>query len=881
MLAARFGCAQDPVSGMIGNRNLAKQPVFIHSMSMRPTLPLAALLWTSVLLTGAALSTSAQTPTSPADYLGYELGERFTPQHRLNGYFEQVASESNRVELQSYGQTNEGRPLMVAFVSSPENLANLEQIRQDNLRRAHLMDGAPSAEKTAIVWLSYNVHGNESNSSEAAMATLYRLVDPGNDEAASWLDNTVVVIDPMINPDGRDRYVNWYNMMVGTSADAAPGAVEHDEPWPGGRTNHYYFDLNRDWSWQTQVETLQRIPLYQSWMPHVHVDFHEQGVDSPYYFAPAAEPLHKEVTDWQRSFQETIGRNHARYFDREGWLYFTKESFDILYPGYGDSFPMFNGAIGMTYEQAGSGRAGLAVETALGDTLTLKDRLTHHMTTSLSTVEITARHHEEVVDAFGAYFDRSVANPPGRYEAYVVHRSSPGRRLDLLVEHLDRLGIQYAEAEGDSRVPGMDYRDGSTGRIAVSDGDLVIPAAQPRSVLTHVLFDPEVVLSDSLTYDITAWALPYVYDVDAAALQEAVPTRGWAAPVSDGMDSTDEAPYAWVAAWDDPSDAAFLAALMKEGVIVRRNDDPFRVGEATFDRGSVIVTRRNNERFGDDLPELLGRLADSHHQHLMPVMTGFVDEGKDLGSSSVRAVKPVRVGMPFGSPVSSSSLGQVWHWFDQVIGYPLTRFPADRFATVDLSDFDVIILPSGSYGSILGDTGWRRLTDWVRSGGRVVALEGAASWLAGKEGVSLKMDPPAPEADTLKEQRARDQRWEDRSRDRSPDSNPGAIYRVQVDETHPLGFGFGKETFVLRRRSDSPALMTGSGDWNVGIIQQDGRMSGHTGYRAEERIEGSLAFGVQSMGRGELIFLMDDPLFRGFWKSGHMLFANAVFMAGQ
>jgi hypothetical protein len=839
---------------------------------------LLALLFLSV---GLLLPSAAQVLPSPDAFLGYALGDRFTPHHRIVAYFEAVAAASDRVQLMSYGQTNEGRPLMLAFVSTPDNLARLEEIREANLRRARLLDGDAGADRTAIVWLSYNVHGNESNSSEAAMATLHRLVDPGNADAAGWLENTVVIIDPLINPDGRDRYANWYNQVVGMQMDADPVAVEHSEPWPGGRANHYLFDLNRDWSWQTQVETRQRIPVLLSWMPHVHVDFHEQGVNSPYYFAPAAEPQHEEVTSWQRTFQETIGRNHARYFDAEGWLYFTKESFDILYPGYGDSFPMFNGAIGMTYEQAGGGGAGLGIETALGDTLTLKDRLTHHTVTGLSTVEAAAVHYEQVVAEFGAYFDRAVSDPPGSYAAYVVRRDSPGRRVDLLVDHLDRLGIRYAAASRGARVAGMDYRTGDSGRFEVREGDLVIPAAQPRAVLTRVLFDPDVVLSDTLTYDITAWALPYVYDLHAVASIDAVPTRAWDASAPGGVQDAQGQPYAWVAAWDDAADAGFMAALMKAGVIVRRNDEPFRVGDQDFERGSVIITRRNNERLGDRLVATLEDLARAHHQRLVPVTTGFVDAGKDLGSSSVRAIKPVRVGMPFGSPLSSLGIGEVWHWFDQVIAYPLTRFPADRFASMDLSEFDVIILPSGSYGSVLGAEGWKRVQEWVRGGGRLVAIEQAASWLASQEGSSLKIARPEAQADTLRERRNREKRWAERERDAAPEDNPGAIFRVRVDASHPLGFGLAEETFVLRRRSDEPAVMGGEEDWNVGIIEEDGRMSGHTGFRAEDRIEGSLAFGVQGMGRGEIVYLLDNPLVRGFWVSGQLLFANAVFMAGQ
>ena len=236
----------------------------------------------------------------------------------------------------------------------------------------------PSENAPAIVWLSYNVHGNETSSSEAALFTLFALADPANTQTKEWLKNTVVIIDPCINPDGRDRYVNWFNSIVGNNYNPRLDAREHREPWPGGRTNHYNFDLNRDWAWQTQIESQQRIKQYNQWMPQVHVDYHEQGINQPYYFAPAAQPYHEAITQWQRDFQVTIGKNHAKYFDKNGWLYFTKEIFDLFYPSYGDTYPVYNGAIGMTYEQGGGGAGGLGVDTDEGDTLTLYDRATHH-----------------------------------------------------------------------------------------------------------------------------------------------------------------------------------------------------------------------------------------------------------------------------------------------------------------------------------------------------------------------------------------------------------------------------------------------------------------------------------------------------------------------
>ena len=345
---------------------------------------------------------------SPSAFLGYELGSSFTPHYKIVQYFQYVQQTlPQQVQLQEYGKTYEGRPLYLAFLSSNENMAKLEQIRINNLQLTGMETGQPNNKNTAIVWLSYNVHGNEASSSEAAMQTLFELLQP---TASKWLNNTVVIIDPCLNPDGRDRYVNWFNSVVGKEANAATLAREHDEPWPGGRTNHYNFDLNRDWAWQVQTETQQRMLQYNRWMPQVHVDYHEQGYNEPYYFAPAAEPFHEAVTPWQRSFQTLIGKNNARYFDKNGWLYFTKERFDLFYPSYGDTYPTYNGSVGMTYEQGGHSRGGLAVLKDEGDVLTLKDRLLHHTTTGLSTIEITSANAEKVINEFKKYLNVGIGN---------------------------------------------------------------------------------------------------------------------------------------------------------------------------------------------------------------------------------------------------------------------------------------------------------------------------------------------------------------------------------------------------------------------------------------------------------------------------------------
>ena len=454
-----------------------------------------------VLLITIALS--AQELKSPSEFLGYELGTRFTRHHRVVDYYQYLSEAAkDRMQLHEYGKTNEQRPLLLAYISSAANMQNLETIREEHLKSTSSM----SKSTKAIVWLSYNVHGNESVSTEASMQTIYELLT--NKQA--YLENTVVIMDPCINPDGRDRYVNWYNQFKNTPIQLNPESKEHNEGWWSGRSNHYMFDLNRDWAWLTQLESQQRLRYYNKWLPHIHVDFHEQSMDSPYYFAPASEPFHEVITDFQRDFQVTMGKNHAKYFDANGWFYFTKERFDLFYPSYGDTYPTYSGAIGMTYEQGGGGRAGLGVITGNGDTLTLKDRIVHHYTTGISTVEVAASNVTKLNEEFQKFYQPKNY----KYKSYIL--KGPEDHLRALTQLLDQHQLSYSYGT-DTNVKGFNYKTGKAGSLRTNSESLIISTNQTRGTLVKVLFEPNARLSDSLTYDITAWSLPYAYGLDAIA----------------------------------------------------------------------------------------------------------------------------------------------------------------------------------------------------------------------------------------------------------------------------------------------------------------------------------------------------------------------------
>ena len=434
---------------------------------------LLALLF-AVICSVTAIAKKIQ---SPKEFLGYQLGEQFTPHSKVLDYFKYISMTAKNARLVEYGKSVEGRTLLVTFIASIENINKLEEIRKSNLRLTGLEEGEAAPDQPAIVWLSYNVHGNEAASAEAAIQTLYDLVDPSNTRTRAWLKNVIVVIDPCLNPDGRERYVNFYNQVRNQVPDLLSYTREHVEPWPGGRSNHYYFDLNRDWAWQTQVETQARMALYNRWLPQVHIDFHEQGIDDPYFFAPAAEPFHEDITPWQREFQKSIGENNARYFDKNGWMYFTRERFDLLYPSYGDTYPIYNGSIGMTYEQGGSARAGLAVLNSAGDTLTLADRIAHHHTTGLATLEVVSQNSLRLVTEFREYFNRSRKAPPGEFKTYVI-KSGDNTRLKALAGLLDRNGIAYGYGLN-KKVKGLNYFSGKKESFQLIETDMVISAYQP------------------------------------------------------------------------------------------------------------------------------------------------------------------------------------------------------------------------------------------------------------------------------------------------------------------------------------------------------------------------------------------------------------------
>ncbi len=809
----------------------------------------------------------AQVIPSPASYLGYTIGTRFTRHHNIVSYFNAIAQAApDRVKIINYGKTNEGRDLLVAAVGLPENIAQLEKIRKHNIG---LVDGSvDDLNQPGIIWLNYNVHGNEPASSEAAMLTLFALVDPTNTKTKEWLKNTIVMIDPCINPDGRDRYVNWYNNAVGTSMNVDPQAREHMEPWPAGRTNHYNFDLNRDWAWQTQIESQQRLTLYQQWYPQVVVDFHEQSYNQPYFFTPTSEPIHEAITNWQKEFQVKIGKNNAKYFDQNHWLFFTKERFDMLYPSYGDSYPMYNGAIGMTYEQGGIS-AGLGVIDNQLDTVTLVARATHHFTTGLSTIEISAENKENLLAAFKKYYDNSRTGNLSNFKTFVMTASN-AHSLEALADLLQKNNIQYGVLASGTTFKGYDYISKKEADFVNEGYTLAVSAAQTHGVLARVLLEPITQVNDSNTYDITAWSLPFAYGVHGYASKEKLAiTSGFTTPKIE-VASTD---YGYVIPYHSFKSARALAQLLQKNIKVRYAEKAFVVNGKKMEAGSLIVLKTSNL---DNWAKDTKLVCDKLQLEAIAVHSGWVESGADFGSPSDKIINHApKVALFTGESVSALAAGEVWSYFEQQLNYPITQLNFSFISRIDINKYDVIIAPEGTYKDLNTKAVSEKLQSFVRKGGVLIAFETAAQQLSNNAEWGFKMK------ELNKNDKAENKmsKYGDRVIDALESSIPGAIYKVYLDASHPIGFGTSGIFFDLKQ--DMVSYESNNDAWNVGVLKKDSYMSGFAGIKAKNALQEGVVIGVKDIGLGKLVYMADDPIFRNFWEGGKLILANAVFFNGK
>ncbi len=831
------------------------------------------------------------------EVVGHDFGEEVTHPDDVVRYFEALAEAApERTHLIRYAETWEGRPLMVMVIGSAERMANLDAIKAD-LARLSAVRGLSNAEVEELIGrlpvvtaLMHAVHGNEISGTGAAMAEAYHLLAAQNDPAVDVIfDESLVLIDPVENPDGRARFVQHTTMSRARWPNVESYSAEHDEPWPGGRVNHYLFDLNRDLFIQSQPETSGKVDVFLEYHPHVVADLHEMGGNSTYFFPPTAPPENPWYGERQIAQMDLFGRANAEVFDRRGFAYFNRDVYDLFYPGYVDMWPMNQGALGMTYEQA-SARA-LVLRKSDGDLLTYGDGVLHHFVAALTTAETAARNRERILRDYYDFRREGIElgeDGPAEYVLHSAHDPSMAERLArMLVEN----GIDVREPTGPVRVAGRD--------LPVR-GTYIVPMDQPTHRFVRNLLDDHVQMDEAFVqrqierrarregdeiYDLTSWSQSLLWDVEVLVADDATGAAGQAVsgtrpPASATM--LPEAGVGYLLPWGTAAAEAVVEGL-RVGLRIRAAGEAFTLGGRSYPVGTAIVRVAEN---GPDLRAELEEIAARHGAEVVPIDGTYVEAGASLGANSVRALRAPRVLLVYDSPGSTYSVGWARYVLEQRYGQPTVAVRASSLGSADLADFDVIVFPSGNYSGAVGSGLLGELRSWMSNGGTLITMGNSTRWAASEGLLSTVVerrggrasddDPPSggtPEQPI-------DYLDEIVPDDESPESVPGAILRVILDQNHWLSAGTDGEIGVLVEGSRVFRPLTLDDGTNVGRYGEldDLVLSGIVWEEARPQLASKAFLMHEGRGAGQIIAFAEDPNYRAYTETTQLLFINAVIL---
>lgn len=831
----------------------------------------------------AELEYNESIPT-PEEFLGYPLGEEYSFHYQVMDYFHALDEASEKLTFHPYGTTYEGRTLYYAVITSEGNQENIDEIQARAQEIAHNPKQASIEDQPVVVWLSYNVHGNEPSSSEAAMQTAYRLIAAEDEETASWLENAVVIIDPMLNPDGRDRYVYWYKSSQANVLNTDPLDLEHDEPWPGGRTNHYWFDLNRDWVWLVHPESQGRIKVYQEWMPQAHNDYHEQGFNSNYFTMPGTTPRNHELpADYER-WADIFGRGAVEAFDEANVNYATREAFDFFYPGYGSSYPSIMGGIGMLAEQGGHSRGGRSVETEDGYLLTLRQRIFDHYENSISNVQVAAENRQALLEYF--VFARSQAAQKGDTKAYILP-NNPHDYTSKVINMMMKHGVKVEQANASfSQRNSYSYWDGERTTASFQAGDFIIKTDQPAHLFINTLMRRQLEIKDSVMYDMSTWSVPMAFNLDASWTTSDVDVA--TTPVSEPIVHDfgvrqPNASYAFVVDWAQPHAPKALAKIWELGYRVRAAEESFTLDGTTYSPGSLVILIGRNYEKRDHIAKDMASVAEDAGVIIQGLNTGRMDDGIDLGSRGMNPIHEPNVALMVDSPFSSYTAGQLWFLFDQWSEFGISRIRAGSFSTSALADLDVILMPGawGGLQSLFSDAQKDALKQWVQNGGVIIGTEGSASWLTADQSgmTTVAMVNQEEESDDESIDPVAYTRYEDREDVFGLRRIPGAAFKGIIDTSHPLAFGLPETLYSLK--FGDAALVPDESFHTVGYYHKDPSQvlaSGYASQQSKEHAAGMAFAGVSNVGQGKVVFLVDNTQYRMFWVGPSRMVQNAVML---
>lgn len=830
---------------------------------MHKILPLLALFYGTALMCQEYFYKkyqpfNANIPT-PEQFLGYGIGEHHTRHDRIVAYLEKLAELSDRAQLSVYGMTHEGRKLVILTIGSPENLAQLETLKTRHLAFTDPASPTTSSEEAAVfINLAYNVHGNEPSSSEAALLTAYTFAASENPEITGYLKNAVLFIDPAINPDGRDRHTQWANMYQGNPLVTDPQDAEHNEYWPGGRTNHYWFDLNRDWLLAVNPESQGKLHWYHEWYPNVVTDFHEMGSQGTYFFEPmkingSLDPIMPlENYDYLNTL---FGDYFAKALDSIGSFYFTKEVFDGTYPGYGSSYPDLQGGLGLLFEQASS--RGHAQKTAFGEItfpFTIRNQFVSGIATVKAAVENKAYLNDYQHNFFKTALSDAAKSPVKGYEfGDAFDKNRVKAFIDKLLLH--RIKVYHSP-----------------------EGSFVVPTHQPQYRMVQTMFETYTRYRDSVFYDASAWSVANFYNMKYKPLKTFSPgveiqNTNALFPV----DLVKKSEYAYILDWDDYNAPAMLQALQEDGIVVSSAFKPFTAatqdGARTFNYGALIIPVKLQEEAVDSLFDIIRKIQVKYQVPAYAVTSGLNIKGIDLGSSFIKPLKAPNAAMIIGHGVRSYEAGEVWHLLDTRVHMPITKIPLRNFGNASLDKYNVLVIVSGNYH--FSEKEAEKISSWVKTGNTLITIGTGSEWAVESKLVKESFTKKVTDSLAITVREA----YVDADDNLGKSSVGGIIVKTDLDITHPLAFGYHDASIPVYKNNEVWLKPSQNAYSTVAKYNQDPVIDGFiTDANRDTLLIPSASLIVSPLGSGRVVLFADNPNFRGSWYGTNRLFLNAIFL---
>ena len=797
----------------------------------------------------------------PADIIGHEVGEWHVTHDKLAFYMQTLSKLSDRITIENRGETFEGRPILLLTITSPKNHQKIKQIKKDHIALSESNGNSlNTSEMPVVVYQGFSIHGNEPSGSNAALAYAYYLAAAQGAEIETMLDNMVILLDPSFNPDGLQRFAYWANTNRSQNLNPDNNEREYHEVWPGGRTNHYWFDMNRDWLPVQLPESRARIKTFHEWLPNILTDHHEMGTNSTYFFQPGepsrVNPLTPKVN---QELTAEIATYHANALDKIGSLYYSEENFDDYYYGKGSTFPDVNGSIGILFEQASS--RGHIQESENG-ILTFPFTIRNQFTTALSTIDAAKNMRAKLLDYQRKYYiDIKKEATSSKTKAYVFGDSKDAAKAWHFAEILNRHKIKFHELASDASIAGKNYKKGAS---------YVVPLNQKNPRLIQAMFEKRTTFKDSIFYDVSAWTIPLAFNLDYTSVNSLVNAGNEITDFKANTGSiTAKSNYAYLFEWHEYYTPRALNSILEKGLRAKTAKSQFTLEGKTYDYGTIMIPVQNQKLNAEELHGFLTQVAKENQLQITGVGTGLT-KGIDLGSNDFDPVKKQKVAVLVGESVRSHDAGEVWHLFDTRFNMKITKLDVQYFNSVNLDKYTDLILPSGWRGISLDKKATEKIKTWVKNGGTVIGYRNVANWF--KKNSMMQIDFKKDTTNV-----AKNISFEQKSDFLGAQVTGGAIFKAKQDRSHPINFGYKNDEISLFRNTNI-YIKPNKNSYNNPIQYTDNPLQ--SGYISEENrslIKNSVPFKVNNLGRGRVILFTDNTNFRAFWYGTNKLLMNAIF----